>query len=52
MIFSYYARTDAKKETICRAITLSRLQAAKYFAARKNLDLKSFLKIYAVRSSV
>ena len=43
-----YARKDSVKEPIMRAWTFSRLKAAKYFAERKQLDLKSFLSIFAV----
>jgi len=49
MIYGFYNRNDVKQEIINRAITLSRLSAAKIFAGRKNLDLKSFLKIYGIK---
>jgi hypothetical protein len=52
MVFGYYSRIDRSKEIICRTISLSRLKAAECFAARKQLDLKSFLKIYAVKNIV
>lgn len=52
MIFGYYSRIDKNEEIISRTISLSRLNAAKYFAARKQLDLKSFLKIYAVKNII
>jgi hypothetical protein len=52
MVFGYYSRIDKNKEIVSRTINFSRLQAAKYFAARKQLDLKSFLKIYAVKNIV
>lgn len=52
MVFGYYSRIDKNKEIISRTISLSRLKAAEYFAARKQLDLKSFLKIYAVKNIV
>ena len=48
MIFKFYNRNDKNQETIGRVVTTSRLQAAKYFAARKQLDLKTFLKLYSV----
>jgi len=48
MVFGYYSRIDKTEEIVSRTVSLSRLQAAKYFAARKQLDLKTFLKLYAV----
>jgi hypothetical protein len=48
MIFGYYSRNDKNKELVAKTISTSRLQAAKYFSARKQLDLKTFLKLYAV----
>jgi hypothetical protein len=48
MIFGYFSRNDSNKELVSRTVSTSRLQAAKYFAARKQLDLKTFLKLYAV----
>ena len=48
MVFGYYTRTDKTEEIVNRTVGLSRLQAAKYFAARKQLDLKTFLKLYTV----
>jgi hypothetical protein len=50
MIFGYYSRNDEKQEIITRTVGFSRLQSAKYFASRKQLDLKTFLKLYAVKS--
>jgi hypothetical protein len=52
MVFGYYSRIDKNEEIISRTISLSRLNAAKYFAARKQLNLKSFLKIYAVKNII
>jgi len=48
MVFGFYNRTDKTEEIINRKVGFSRLEAAKYFAARKQLDLKTFLKLYAV----
>ena len=48
MIFGYYSRNDKSQELVSRTVSTSRLQAAKNFAARKQLDLKTFLKLYAV----
>ena len=49
MVFGYYSRNDKHQEIINRTVTLSRLQAAKSFAERKQLSLNEFLKIYAVK---
>lgn len=49
MVFGYYSRNDKHQEVITRTVTFSRLQAAKVFAERKQLPLKEFLKIYAVK---
>jgi hypothetical protein len=49
MVFGYYSRKDKHQEVVNRTVTLSRLQAAKSFAERKQLPLKEFLKIYAVK---
>lgn len=45
----FYHKLDKSKEPIGRT-TLhgSRLNAAKYFAAIKNLDLKDFLRLFTV----
>lgn len=48
MIFGYYSRIDKNQELISKTISTSRLQAAKNFAERKQLDLKTFLKLYSV----
>ena len=45
MVFGFYNRTDNKQEIVTRTVGFSRLEAAKYFAARKQLDLKTFLKL-------
>ena len=50
MIFAFYYRNDKNQETISRTVSTSRLNAAKYFAARKQLDLKEFLKVFGVRA--
>jgi hypothetical protein len=52
MVFGYYSRNDKNQEVITRIVALSRLQAAKTFAERKQLPLKTFLNIYAVKSLV
>jgi hypothetical protein len=52
MVFGYYIRNDKHQEIINRTVGLSRLQAAKTFAERKQLPLKTFLKLYAVKSLV
>ncbi len=48
MIFGYYSRNDKSQEIVSKTVSMSRLQAAKNFAERKQLDLKTFLKLYAV----
>ena len=50
MVFGYYSRNDKTEEIVNRTVGFSRLQAAKYFAARKQLDLKEFLKVFGVRA--
>jgi len=49
MIFGFYSRTDKTQETISRTVSTSRLNAAKHFAERKQLPLREFLKIFAVK---
>ena len=45
----YYIRKDEEKEILGKAYFIrSRLEAAKLFAAQKQLPLKEFLKIWAV----
>lgn len=46
--YYFYSRIDSTQEPIMSAYTFSRLKAAKYFAERKQLPLKSFLSIFAV----
>jgi len=46
--YYFYSRNDKKQEPIDSVRALSRLQAAKHFARRKQLDLKSFLSIFTV----
>jgi hypothetical protein len=52
MVFGYYSRTDKTEEIVNKTVGFSRLQAAKHFAARKHLDIKTFLKLYAVKTIV
>ena len=49
MLYGFYSRNNIDQEIISRTIALSRLSAAKIFAERKNLDLKTFLEIYSVK---
>jgi hypothetical protein len=49
MLYGFYSKLDPNQEIINRLINISRLNAAEYFAAKKQLDLKSFLKIYGVK---
>ena len=46
--YSYYSRTDSSQESIDIAISFSRLSAAKQFAQRKQLPLRSFLELFKV----
>jgi hypothetical protein len=46
--YTFHSRTDVTKETISTTIAMSRLGAAKYFAAIKRFSLKEFLKLYSV----
>jgi hypothetical protein len=52
MIFGFYSKTDKTEEIINRKVGFSRLEAAKYFASCKQLDLKMFLKIYSVKKII
>jgi hypothetical protein len=47
-LFYFYSKNDKKKEAISKASQTSRLEAAKEFAAKKRLSLKTFLKIFGV----
>jgi len=44
----YYVKNDPNKEVLGKALTTSRLAAAKEFAAQKRLPLKTFLTIWAI----
>ena len=46
--YYFYARNDSTKEPISSVITYGRLKAAKHFSKGKNMELKSFLKIFTV----
>ena len=52
MLFGFYYRNDRNEEIISRTISTSRLNVAKYFAARKQLDLKPFLKVFGVKTLI
>jgi hypothetical protein len=49
MIFGFYNRIDGTQEIVNRTVSTSRLNAAKHFANRKQLPLKEFLKIFAIK---
>ena len=51
MVFGYYSRNDKSQEIVSKTVSMSRLQAAKNFAERKQLDLKTFLKLLTLRKS-
>jgi hypothetical protein len=44
----YYIKNDLSKEKLGKILTSSRLEAAKHFAAQKQLPLKTFLSIWGV----
>jgi hypothetical protein len=46
--YYFYSKVDKSKEAIARTSTTPRLKAAKYFAAIKQLDLKSFLSVFTI----
>jgi len=46
--YYFYAKNDWQQEPISYTLSPNRLLAAKFFASRKNLTLKSFLNIYSV----
>ena len=46
--YYFYAKNDWHQEPISTTFISGRLNAAKYFAERKNLPLKSFLELYSV----
>jgi hypothetical protein len=46
--YYFYSRVDSTQEPIMSAWSFSRIKAAEYFAEMKQLDLKSFLSIFAV----
>lgn len=48
MRYYFYSRMDSNEEAIGSTWSLSRLEAAKRFAAIKRLPLKAFLRVYAV----
>jgi hypothetical protein len=50
MRYGFYFKNSKKQEIIGKTEDLSRLSAAKYFAAKKNLPLKEFLKVFGVKT--
>ena len=46
--YTYHSKADKTKEILGQTHINGRLLAAKYFAQRKNLPLKEFLKLYSV----
>ncbi len=45
----YYRKSDSDKEPVSKSTKHSnRLEAAKYFAMLKNLNLKDFLRLFTV----
>ena len=49
--YFFYVKNDSKQEPISSILAFSRLQAAKQFASRKQLDLKTFLKLWHLLAS-
>ena len=49
MVYGFYYRHDTDQEVISRTVSTSRLNAAKHFAAGKQLPLKEFLKIFGIK---
>jgi hypothetical protein len=49
MRFGFYYKNDKKEEIIGKIISTSRLNAAKGFATRKQLELKPFLNVFGVK---
>jgi hypothetical protein len=47
--YGYYSKYDENQEILGKNRNISRLNAAKYFSARKVLTLKQFLNIYKVK---
>ena len=52
MIFGFYNKTDNNQEVINHTLSTSRLNAAKYFAERKRLPLKEFLKSFSGKTII
>lgn len=46
--YYFYARNDQSQEAIDSVRAFSRIQAAKYFAKRKQMNLKQFLLLFGV----
>jgi hypothetical protein len=49
MTYGFYRKNDPQQEIISKTLSFSRLSAAKSFAERKGLTLKSFLGIYGIK---
>lgn len=46
--YSYYSRWCNDCEQLGTVVELSRLKAARYFAKRKQLSLKDFLRLFKI----
>jgi hypothetical protein len=46
--YYYYSKSDQSEEAVAKVFTTSRLAAAKHFANRKQMPLKTFLQIWSV----
>lgn len=48
IVYYYFRRGDPNKERLGKCIQLTRAKAALFFADRKKLPLKEFLKIFEI----
>lgn len=46
--YFFYLKNSQNQEAISKTYAWSRLSAAKYFSATKQLPLKTFLKIFSI----
>ena len=47
-VYYFYNKGNKNQEAIGKIIATNRLSAAKYFAAVKRMDLKSFLSLFSI----
>jgi len=46
--YYFYSKNDSSKEPIMNTRSWSRLEAAKSFALIKQMDLRTFLKVFSI----